>query len=764
MLTLIKRLWDVLGDGEVLPIAEYAAKHFETYKRPLRIAIDEAGWRFNNLTDFQVAKIREKEPAANPIEKTILWRILHYAKLNVQLLFVFDGPRRPWKRGRRGGGGKPGEYYDRLKLLVQLLDHVKVPHHRAPAEAEAKCARLQQLGIVDAVLSDDGDTLMFGCTTLIREHKVKQDRVEGCIRVYTADRILRDHGIDRYGWVLFVMLCGGDYCEQGLPGCGPEKARLVSRSEHGLGKQLVEASQLELRTWRAALQEKLRAYGKSVYITGDFPDWKALGHYRNPKVSSDDQLTDLRALRRGWEIPIEQEKLREFLRDRFNFWTRGFLKHLAPIFLVRALARKDCQNDNTSFDVKIKKTKAKKGADGEESARAETKITFLPLKALSIAVSQQPMEEDWFSKGFVGKDGEPYDPKQRIECEVLDCILRNGLPSEVLNAPLEAPVRKKRAPKTSTGAEEDIASSVRPTKKRKRRMDSMDDEAGLAEVFAGIAPADVPAVTANQEAAANLALAQAIAQINKKPKTGMTVRRQPLESGPRKAAVDKPAKAKSAEENPGKEKPPKEKAAKRRSNDMDSHMPGMKQSAISKAVKIASSTVIDIGSETDGEANLLNDLPEDRFKLPSQSKAAKQKQLIADLQRQERERRMAKAAPPASPPPPRVGSTEARTQKLPILAGGIDAQQNVPQGHTIKRAGPFLQDSDGDDLPPEPIKRIASSAQPPSVNTDKLLARVASPKRKETPMVEARRIRQLNLQTRVPLVTTKAKPDVIDLT
>lgn len=39
------RLWNKLGEGEMMDIATYAAQHFENHKRPLRIAIDEAIWR-----------------------------------------------------------------------------------------------------------------------------------------------------------------------------------------------------------------------------------------------------------------------------------------------------------------------------------------------------------------------------------------------------------------------------------------------------------------------------------------------------------------------------------------------------------------------------------------------------------------------------------------------------------------------------------------------------------------------------------------------
>ena len=38
---------------------------------------------------------------------------------------------------------------------------------QAPGEAEAELAQLNKLGIIDAVLTDDGDALVFGAETVI---------------------------------------------------------------------------------------------------------------------------------------------------------------------------------------------------------------------------------------------------------------------------------------------------------------------------------------------------------------------------------------------------------------------------------------------------------------------------------------------------------------------------------------------------------------------------------------------------------------------
>lgn len=103
----------------------------------------------------------------------MFYRICRLLALNVQLLFVFDGPSRPWKRGRRGGN-RP--HYEERRLLKELLRYFRIPHHEAPGEAEAECARLEQLGVVDAVFSQDSDSLMFGSRFLIRDDRVAKEK------------------------------------------------------------------------------------------------------------------------------------------------------------------------------------------------------------------------------------------------------------------------------------------------------------------------------------------------------------------------------------------------------------------------------------------------------------------------------------------------------------------------------------------------------------------------------------------------------------
>ncbi|KJY01589.1 hypothetical protein TI39_contig285g00026 [Zymoseptoria brevis] len=460
----INGLWDVLGEGEIWHIADYAAAHFKEHKRPLRIAVDEATWRFTNLTPEQTERIREGEPAANPQEKVILWRILRQWRLNIQYLFVTDGLKKPWKAGRHGkgpGGGKMDEQC--IKLLHQMFDLLKVHYHRAPGEGEAECARLQQLGIVDAVWSDDCDAFMFGCTTLIKQHKVGQKRVEDHIRVYKASTILEQLDMDADSLVLFALLSGGDYDETGLRGCGPQLARVIAKKSLGLATQAKYMPKEDLPRWRAALSEALRAVGKEMEIPPTFPKLKALDGYRAPSVSTDEQCHNLRALRRGWDLQIDQPKLRIELRHRYNFSTREYLKHLAPAFLAQKLARTSSEQgreENLSFGVELKPVRHNKNVDPNGPGKCEVRIMVSAADLVEVDLSVQPPEEDWTK--FAAKDGTPYSPHEKIECYLLDCLLRNGLPERVFDAPAESPKRKSRsraAAKASQDASQDAPAS-----------------------------------------------------------------------------------------------------------------------------------------------------------------------------------------------------------------------------------------------------------------------------------------------------------------
>ncbi|KAL9058433.1 MAG: hypothetical protein Q9162_001728 [Coniocarpon cinnabarinum] len=459
----INGLWDVIGEGSVESLATISSQHFQATGRPFRIAVDEAGWRFHNLDDFKIAAIREKEPRANPKEKAIFHRIVSLLHLHIELLFVFDGPRRPWKRGRPSGGVK----YERIALLTKVLDALKVPHHRAPAEAEAEYAKLQQRGIVDAVWSEDGDTLMFGCSHMLRTYRDggKSDaKSKTHVRVHRSADVLAQTGLDRNGLILFALLSGG------LNGCGPLTA--VKAARQGLGTGLSGAYlPFELDVWRAELQQFLSSRARAnVNVPLDFPSKIALRNYRDPIVSSDEELAGFyEKPHHRWGRPVDEDQLSLLAAEKFNISGPLYNKHIDPIFLVRCLARSSCQDHESNRSWEVRVVRARGREPKNPPTGASTKIKFLPKN----------------TQGFHWKE------VNVVECETLQIILERGLPKDVLESSSTSGRRRKAG--TSSSASK-AANDEKDTIQRNSERETFPDDLALGESAA----MGTPSISAGQ--------------------------------------------------------------------------------------------------------------------------------------------------------------------------------------------------------------------------------------------------------------------------
>ncbi|KAG9716055.1 hypothetical protein KCU63_g23546, partial [Aureobasidium melanogenum] len=147
----IHGIYKEIGPGQRIAVSKLAAEHYIQHSRPFRLAIDISIWLF---------QIQSGKGGTNPALRTFYYRLLRLLSLNIHPLFVFDGPNKPtWKRNKKVGGPNVRVSSVPEFLAKQLLKHFGFPLHYAPGEAEAECALLQREGIVDAVLSEDVDTL-----------------------------------------------------------------------------------------------------------------------------------------------------------------------------------------------------------------------------------------------------------------------------------------------------------------------------------------------------------------------------------------------------------------------------------------------------------------------------------------------------------------------------------------------------------------------------------------------------------------------------
>ncbi|CRK44409.1 hypothetical protein BN1723_019428, partial [Verticillium longisporum] len=100
-----------------------------------------------------------------------------------------------------------------------LLRLFGIPYITAPMEAEAQCAELVRLGLVDGIVTDDSDTFLFGGTRVYK-NMFNSNKLVEC---YLSSDLDKELSLSREQLVSIALLLGSDYTD-GLPGVGPVTA------------------------------------------------------------------------------------------------------------------------------------------------------------------------------------------------------------------------------------------------------------------------------------------------------------------------------------------------------------------------------------------------------------------------------------------------------------------------------------------------------------------------------------------------------------
>ncbi|XP_029929441.1 probable flap endonuclease 1 homolog [Myripristis murdjan] len=166
----------------------------------------------------------------------VFFRTLTFLEHDIKPVFVFDG-KPPWekravleKRAEAAGWRSPnhsGTASSQTKDCLHLLKLLGVPIIQAPGEGEALCAQLVRDGTVDAVASEDMDTLPFGGNVLIRQLNAKKD---SDVIEYSLPKLLGILKISHEEFVDLCILLGCDFCDK-IAGLGPKRALSLIR-EH----------------------------------------------------------------------------------------------------------------------------------------------------------------------------------------------------------------------------------------------------------------------------------------------------------------------------------------------------------------------------------------------------------------------------------------------------------------------------------------------------------------------------------------------------
>lgn len=209
-----------------------------------------------------------------------------------------------------------------------LLRLFGIPYITAPMEAEAQCAALVTLGLVDGIVTDDSDTFLFGGTRVYKNMFNSNKFVE----CYLATDIEKEMSLSREQLISLAQLLGSDYTE-GLPGVGPVTA--VEILSEFPGKKGLE----DFREWWTAVQAQKRTpqedafspfrkkFRKSqatkLFLPPGFPSAAVFDAYQHPEV--DDSTEPFQ-----WGVP-NVEGLRQFLMATIGWSKERTDEVLVPV-------------------------------------------------------------------------------------------------------------------------------------------------------------------------------------------------------------------------------------------------------------------------------------------------------------------------------------------------------------------------------------------------------------------------------------------------
>lgn len=335
---------------------------------------------------------------------------------DISSLLTEEGMLRLEHRAAAGQADTPTDaMYNECQQLLQLFG---IPYIIAPSEAEAQAAWLDANGLVDGVVTDDNDALLFGAKRLYRNIFENSKYVEE----YRYEDIEMELGLSRDKLVFLAMLLGSDYTP-GVAGVGVVNAveivlafedldgmkkfadwvtsvdeQLVSLVQPSLGGDTPSCTEsFEESTIQKQFKSTHKNVRKNWTLPPAFPSKEVMDAYMMPKVDdSMDKFTfarpDADLLRHfcferlGWDrsrvdellLPVLQnydERQRQQTLDSFLSYRQRFAK-IRSKRLQNAVAgiRKSDLDAETVYLEKPTKSKRKKQSTENKKSTPEAKV------------------------------------------------------------------------------------------------------------------------------------------------------------------------------------------------------------------------------------------------------------------------------------------------------------------------------------------------------------------------------------------------------
>ncbi|KAH8179387.1 XPG i-region domain-containing protein [Sarocladium implicatum] len=249
------------------------------------------------------------------------------------------------KKDRRDADEVSQVMVSECQALLRLFG---IPYITAPMEAEAQCAELVKLGLVDGIVTDDSDTFLFGGTRVYKNMFNSNKFVE----CYIGSDLEKELSLSREQLISLAQLLGSDYTD-GLQGVGPVTA--VEILSEFPGKDGLE----HFRAWWQSVQSQTRpkeadadstfrrkfrkSQAAKLFLPTTFPNAAVYDAYLNPDVDSNAEsfqwgVPDVEGLRNflmatiGWSKDRTDEVLVPVIRDMNKRAAEGTQSNITRFF------------------------------------------------------------------------------------------------------------------------------------------------------------------------------------------------------------------------------------------------------------------------------------------------------------------------------------------------------------------------------------------------------------------------------------------------
>ncbi|KIV78143.1 hypothetical protein PV11_09889 [Exophiala sideris] len=268
---------------------------------------------------------------------------LHNQKTNADAIRDYENElkqlRNQQKKDRRDADEVTQVMVQECQALLRLFG---LPYITAPMEAEAQCAELVRLGLVDGIVTDDSDIFLFGGTRIYKNMFNAAKFVE----CYLASELEKEFTLDRRRLIRFAHLLGSDYTE-GIPGVGPVTALEILTDFETLSEfkewcskvQLGRPADLEDQLTTPFRRKFKSTVQKRLFLPSGFPDVRVDEAYLNPDVDSDPEPF-------VWGVP-DLDKLRGYLMATIGWSQERTDEVLVPV--IRDMNKRDVEGTQSNI-------------------------------------------------------------------------------------------------------------------------------------------------------------------------------------------------------------------------------------------------------------------------------------------------------------------------------------------------------------------------------------------------------------------------------